>query len=137
MIRRGRLSDIAGIIELLRRHHVEKQFDFKFNPVLLSSTVTHAMTARDWLCLVGERSVLIASYFDSPFGAGRLAMEHIVRAETPGLFAGLIKEYEQWAVANGCVKASLSCTDRFSAFTRLYSRHGYRPSEMQMVKHLT
>jgi hypothetical protein len=136
MIRRATSQDVARIVELFKLHHAEKGFEFPFNPARVSLAISNAITAKESLVLIGPSSVLMASCFDSPFGAGRLAIEHAVRAGTNDEFKEILSQYEQWARAQGCDRLSLSCTDRHATFARLYRRHGFALAESTFSKAL-
>lgn len=136
MIRAAGRADIPAMLEILKRHHEEHDFAWPFDPARLSLTLTHAIEAEDWLCLCGEGALLLASAYESPMGAGRLAVEHIVRATQPGQFREMLAAYEAWARKQGCRSVSLGCVRRHNAFSRLYGRHGYSIAETTFVKAL-
>jgi hypothetical protein len=136
MIRPAVVSDMSDMINMLVRHHTEKDFSWPADKVRASMMLSHAMSSDGWLCATGDGCLLIASCGDSMFGAGKIAVEHLIRSEQPSMFGALLDYYETWARANGCTAVSLSCTDRFPAFTRLYGRRGYAPAEMTTVKAL-
>lgn len=136
MIRVAARADIPAMLELLKLHHAEHDFGWPFDPVRLSMTLAHAIEADDWLALTGEGALLLASRYESPMGAGRLAVEHIVRAALPGQFRELLAAYEDWARGQGCTSVSLGCVRRHNSFARLYGRNGYSIAETVFVKAL-
>ena len=135
-VRKANRNDIPALLALMKRHHAEHDFAWSFDPVRLSMTLAHAIAAADWLCLVGNGAMLLAQAFDSPLGAGRLAVEHIVRAAQPGQFAAMLRDYERWARLQGCGSITLACVRKPAAFARLYGRHGFRPAETVFIKAL-
>lgn len=135
-VRKANRNDIPALLALTKRHHAEHDFAWPFDPVRLSMTLAHAIEATDWLCLIGDGALLLAQAFDSPLGAGRLAVEHIVRAAQPGQFAAMLQDYECWARRQGCASMSIGCVRKPRVFARLYGRHGFRPSESTFVKAL-
>jgi hypothetical protein len=136
MIRLATRDDMPALLAALRDHHEEHVFAWRFDPALMSLTLTRAIDAPDWLALTGG-GLLLAQAFDSPLGAGRLAVEHVVRADLPGAFDEIVAAYEAWARAQGCLQTALGCIERHDAFARLYARHGYALAESVFVKALT
>lgn len=136
MIRPAEHADIPDILGLLKRHHEEHGFVWPFDPARLSLTLTHAIEADDWLVLTDDGALLIASAYESPMGAGRLAVEHIVRTAKSGQFREILAVYETWAREQGCRSVSLGCVRRHNAFSRLYGRHSYSMTETIFVKAL-
>lgn len=122
------------MLEILKRHHEEHDFAWPFDPARLSLTLTHAIDADDWLVLTGDGALLLVSAYESPMGAGRMAVEHIVRAAKSGQFRSILPVYEAWAREQGCRSVSLGCVRRHNAFSRLYGRHGYSIAETVFVK---
>lgn len=133
-IRRAVRGDIPALVLICKRHHKEEKFGWPFDPAQISMTLAHAIDAADWLCLTGNKSILLASAYISPMGAGRIAVEHIIRSERAGQFDALRNAYEAWARSLGCVMTSLGCTSNVPAFARLYRRGGYRHGETIFVK---
>lgn len=129
-------DDIPTMLTLLQMHYNEHTFDWSFDPVRLSMTLMNAIEADDWLALTGDGALLLASAYESPMGAGRLAVEHIVRTARPGQFRELLAAYEAWAREQGCRTVSLGCVRRHNSFARLYSRHGYSTAETIFAKAL-
>jgi hypothetical protein len=135
MIRLAVRDDMPALLAALRDHHEEHAFAWRFDPALLSMTLAHAIDAPDWMVLTGG-GLLLAQAFDSPLGAGRLAVEHVVRAGVPGAFDEIVAAYEAWARAQGCRQTALGCIARHDTFARLYARHGYALAESVFVKPL-
>lgn len=134
MIREASRADIPGMIALFRRHHAAMGCDWPVDVDQLASTFAVAIDApAQWLCLVGDDCLLLAMWFDNPLGAGRLAMEFCFCAP-PGRRDELIGRYEHWARGKGCRKVSLSFTQRFPAFIRMFRGRGYVPDEMTLSK---
>jgi hypothetical protein len=136
IVRPATRGDLSVLLNECRAHHNERGLDFPFDQIRISITLIHAITAPDWLCLTGPRCILVASYFDSLFGAGRLAIEHLYRADHPRESEVLRSEYEAWARRNGCLKATLSSTWAHDAHERLYRRDGYLKAETVFAKTL-
>lgn len=136
MIRHAVRDDIPAMLSLLKRHHTEHAFSWPFDAVRLSMTLANAVEADDWLALTGDGALLLASSYESPMGAGRLAVEHIVRAAKPGHLREMLTIYEAWARDQGCQSVSLGCVRRHNTFARLYGRHGFTMAETIFVKAL-
>jgi hypothetical protein len=134
MIRSATTADIPQMIALFRRHHTEMGCDWSIDVDRLENTFRQAIASPEqWLCLTGDGCLLLATCFDNPLGAGRLAMEFCFCAP-PRKLDELMDRYEAWAREKGCRKSSLSFIKRFAAFTRLFRRRGYFPDEMTMSK---
>jgi hypothetical protein len=139
MIRRAMASDMDRVIRLCRDHHAEQQaignpnFDWPFDPARVSLTFAHAISSNDWLCLVdGGPSLLLAHTYQDPLGGPLVAIERILRGD----LNEMVRLYEDWARAKGCVRAVLSTTHRHRAFERLYRRLGYALAETVYSKAL-
>ena len=129
-------SDILALIVLFKKHHAAMGCRWTFDPVRLSMTLSQAIAQPDhWLCLTGDQCLFLATCFDSPLGAGKIASELCFCIGHEKLEA-IEAVYEQWARARGCTAMSLGCEQRFAAFERLYGRLGYRVSEMTASKAL-
>jgi GNAT superfamily N-acetyltransferase len=136
VIRDAVRADIPALVSLARRHHEENGFPFVFNAARLSITLALAIAQPDWLCLTGNRCVLLAFSFESPLGAGKLATEFLLRAERRGDMKELVTRYEAWARGRGCVQATLGCTSKPEVFARLYRPFGYTFAETVFAKRL-
>lgn len=124
------------MVRMCRQHHAEKGFTFPVNTARVSVTLSNAIASPDALALVADHGMLLATCFDSPFGAGRVAVEQMVRATRPHLFNEFLEHFEHWARSRECASISLSCTDRHAAFARLYGRRGYSLAESTFSKAL-
>lgn len=134
MIRAALPADVPGMVALFRAQHAAMNCAWRLDADVLAGTFYAAIAApASWLCLTGDACLLLASCFESPVGAGRLAAE-LALCASPRRFDELVDLYEDWARAKGCREASLSCVHRFPAFARLYRRRGYRPAEMTMSR---
>lgn len=134
-IRRAARDDIPAMLASLKKHHAAHSFEWPFDRVRLSIVCANAITAPDWLALVGDGALLLARWFDCEFGSGRHAIERALWAEH-GQGSALIAEYEHWARSHDCVDIALSSMRRPDAFARLYGRKGYRLAESTFVKTL-
>ena len=136
MIRRAVRGDIAALLWILKKVYAEHEFDWPFDPVFLSVSLASAIADSNNLVLIGDGSMLWASAFDSPLGAGRVALEHVIRAAGPGQFSDILSAYEEWARDKGCVKFALGCVRSHRAFERLYARAGFHVGETWFEKSL-
>jgi hypothetical protein len=136
-MRPARLSDIPGLVALFEKQHSEMGCPWPIdNKTKLTSTFHLAIASpEDWLCLTGDESLLLATCFESPLGAGKVAVE-LCMCAAPGKLDDMIERYEDWAKLKGCKIASLGCDRRFTTFQRLYRRYGYTPAEMTTSKAL-
>jgi hypothetical protein len=138
MIRAAEPADIPRIVTQCRRHHAEQQaignpnFDWLFDPVVVSMTIKGAVESAGWLCLVGGNNLLLAHVCNDPLGAPRFAFERVIRGD----LNCLVPAFEKWGRAMGCLRSVLSTTHRHAAFARLYRRHGYALAETVYTKAL-
>jgi hypothetical protein len=134
MIRSAMQSDIPNMVMLFEAQHKAMGCDWTLDRPRLAATFVQAVAQpQDFLCLTGERSLLLAACFDSPVGAGKVAVEMGLCAKHGDLDA-IVERYESWARSKQCRAVSLACDQRFSTFERLYRRYGYAPAEMTFSK---
>jgi hypothetical protein len=124
------------LLRILEMVYAEHDFGWPFDPVLLSMSLSNAIDDENSIVLVGNGAMLWASAFDSPLGAGKMAVEHVIRAKAPGQFSEIVAAYEDWARGKGCVKLALGCVRSHRAFGRLYARAGYHTEETWFSKSL-
>jgi hypothetical protein len=137
VIRLAVKEDVGALCALVKRHHADNpHLPWKFDAAAMSMGIATAIAGGPWLCLTGPGSLFLAVHFDSPIGAGRLAVEQIVIAETPGAFDEMRVMFEDWARSHGCVRAAMGCTTKPHVFARLYGKHGYMISETIFSKGL-
>lgn len=133
MIREAVASDVLSLVALFKTHHAAMGCRWSFDPVRLSMTLVQAIDRPDWLCLTGDQCLFLATCYDSPLGAGRIASELCFCVGREKL-EQIVACFEAWARERGCNMTSLACEQRFPAFERLYGRFGYRVSEMTASK---
>lgn len=134
MIRLATREDIPTLIALFEAHQSEMGCSWSVDRTRLSHTFRYAIASpHSWLCLIGDGCLFLATCYESPLGAGKLATElcFCVGAEQLG---ELLQQYEDWARSKGCRAASIACEQRFAAFERLYRRHGYTLAETTTSK---
>lgn len=143
MVRFATDTDKLACIRLLRDSHEAAGFVFKFQAAYASALFDGHMSHAHACVLVFEhegqvQGVLMASWFEHPFAAGRYAKETVwyVAADARGRGAfKMLDAYEAWARDQSCVSvgmASLITND----VSRLYERRGYAPVETHFVKSL-
>lgn len=141
MVRFATLDDKFACIRLLRESHVAAGFTFPFSAVHASSLFDlHHVSPQACVLVIGDRpcGLLMASWFEHPFGAGRYAKETVwfVTPQARGRGAiRMLDVYEAWARDQGCVAvgmASLVSND----VSKLYARRGFAPVETHFVKSL-
>lgn len=143
MVRFATQDDKFACIRLLRESHAAAGFTFPFSAVHASALfdLHHASPQACVLVLRHQgqvQGVLMASWFEHPFGAGRYAKETVWFVAPLARGRGAIRmldAYEAWAREQCCVAlgmASLISNDVSS----LYARRGFAPVETHFVKSL-
>jgi len=136
LIRSAVREDIPQLVSLFINHQKAMGCSWSLDPVRLSMTFSQAIALPDnWLCLTGGGCLFLASCFESPLGAGKIATE-LCFCVSSGQLQFVLDQYENWARSKGCISVSLSCMQRFPAFQRLYGRYGYSLAEMTTAKAL-
>lgn len=133
-MRRAQRVDIPVIVALLRDHHAEHAFSFPFDPVVASIDLAAAIEDDQWLCLVADRSVLLAQCFRPSLVPIKIAAEVMLRCGRPGVRRQFVERFETWALMKGCAIARLATTHSVPAFGRLYQRDGYALAEATFTK---
>jgi len=140
-VRFATAQDRDRVVALLRESHEAAGFAFPFQAAYADRLFQqHMLSPMACVLVTGERAqgVLMASAFDHPFGAGRMAKETVWYVTPEARGRGAIKmldAYETWARSVGCVSvgmASLSTNDVSS----LYERRGYSAVETHFMKPL-
>ena len=143
MVRFATSADKAACIRLLRESHEAAGFVFKFQAAYASALFDGHMSHNHACVLVFDletqvQGVLMVSWFEHPFGAGRYAKETVWYVAPIARGRGAIRmldAYETWARDQNCVAlgmASLVSND----VSRLYERRGFTPVETHFVKSL-
>lgn len=143
MIRHANIADKVACILLLRESHAAAGFDYPFQAAYAAKLFDQHMATHQACVLVyeqeGEMSgLLMAVWFEHPFGAGRYAKETVwfIAPQARGRAAiTMLGAYETWAKSQGCTAigmASLATND----VSKLYLRHGYEPVETHFLKYL-
>lgn len=141
MVRFATDADKFTCIRLLRESHEAAGFTFPFQAAYAAALFDSHMSHAYACILVLEhdahvQGVLMASWFEHPFGAGRYAKETVWYVAPIARGRGAIKmldAYEAWAKEQGCAAvgmASLVTND----VSRLYERRGFAPVETHFVK---
>lgn len=142
MIRHAVTADKMACINLLRDSHEAAGFDFPFSAVRASALFDFHMTfPQACLLIIGDKpqGLLMASWFEHPFGAGRIAKETVWYVAQSARGRGAIKmlnAYEAWAKDQNCDAigmASLISND----VSKIYERRGYEAAETHFIKLLT
>ena len=140
-VRHAAPEDSLSVIRLLRESHEAAGFTFPFQAAYAAALFDGHMNHAHACALVLEhegqvQGLLMASWFEHPFGAGRYAKETVWYVAPVARGRGAIKmldAYEAWAREQGCVSvgmASLATND----VSRLYKRRGYAPVETHFLK---
>lgn len=143
MVRFAVVADKAACIRLLRESHEAAGFTFPFQAAYAAALFDGHMNHAHACALVLEheghvQGLLMASWFEHPFGAGRYAKETVWYVAPIARGRGAIKmldAYEAWAREQGCAAvgmASLATND----VSRLYERRGFMPAETHFLKSL-
>ena len=140
-VRFATAEDRDRVVALLRESHEAAGFTFPFQAAYADRLFQqHMLSPMSCVLVSGERAqgVLMASAFDHPFGAGRMAKETVwyVTPEARGRGAiSMLDAYEAQARSVGCVSAgmaSLATND----VSQLYERRGYSAVETHFMKPL-
>lgn len=141
VIRLALSSDRLACVQLLKASHSAAGFTFPFQAAYAASLFDQHLASSQALALVlGDRpqGILLAAWFEHPFGAGRYAKETVwfIDPSARGRSALLMLDaYEAWAREQSCTAigmASLASND----VSRIYERRGYRPAETHFLKSL-
>ena len=141
MVRIATQDDKFACIKLLRESHEAAGFTFPFSAVHASALFDlHHASPQACVLVIGDQpcGLLMASWFEHPFGAGRYAKETVWFVAPLARGRGAIRmldAYEVWAREQCCVAlgmASLISKD----VSRLYARRGFAPVETHFVKSL-
>lgn len=142
MIRHAVAADKMACIRLLRESHEAAGFTFPFSAVHASALFDlHLSSPQACILVIGDKpqGLLMASWFEHPFGAGRYAKETVWYVTQDARGRGAIKmldAYEAWAKEQRCSAigmASLTSND----VSKLYERRGYAAAETHFIKLLT
>lgn len=143
VIRRATQQDKIRCITLLRESHSAAGFTYPFQAAYASALFDSHISHPHACVIVVEhdgvvQGLIMATWFEHPFGAGRYAKETVWYVSECARGRGSIKmldAYEQWARDQDCDvigMASLSTND----VSKLYERKGYAPAETHFVKNL-
>ncbi|KAA3504355.1 GNAT family N-acetyltransferase [Rhizobium rhizogenes] len=140
-VRFATAEDRDRVVALLRESHEAAGFTFPFQAAYADRLFQqHMLSPMACVLVTGERAqgVLMASAFDHPFGAGRMAKETVwfVTPEARGRGAiKMLDAYEAWARSVACVSAGMAslATNDVSS---LYERRGYSAVETHFMKPL-
>lgn len=139
MIRHAVTSDKISCLRLLRESHEAAGFTSPFSAAHASALFDyHYASPQAGLLVLGDKpaGLLMAGWFEHPFGFGRYAKETVwwITPSVRGRWASkMLDAYEAWAREQGCVAAgmaSLATND----VSRLYNRRGYAPVETHFLK---
>lgn len=140
-VRKATTADKTACIRLLRESHEAAGFTFAFSAVHASALFDlHHASPQACIMVIGDRpcGLLMASWFEHPFGAGRYAKETVwyVTPDARGRGAlRMLDAYEAWAREQRCTAvgmASLATND----VSKIYQRRGYEPAETHFIKPL-
>lgn len=143
MIRKALPADKVACIKLLRESHAAAGFTFPFQASYAAQLFDQHMALQSACILVLTREeqiagLLMAAWFEHPFGAGRYAKETVwyIAPQARGRSAiKMLDAYEAWAREQACTAigmASLVTND----VSKLYERRGFAPVETHFLKSL-
>ena len=143
MIRHANITDKLACVHLLRESHQAAGFDYSFQAAYAAQLFDQHIASHQACVLVFEQDgqvsgLLMAVWFEHPFGAGRYAKETVwfIAPHARGRAATkMLSAYEAWAKEQGCIvigMASLETND----VSKLYLRRGYQPVETHFLKTL-
>jgi GNAT superfamily N-acetyltransferase len=144
VIKPARPDQRFAVLALCRDFHAASPAPFAFDPVHASQSVQGHIEGVGKLCLVNEvdgavRGILIASAAISPLAPVLFAQELIFwinPAHRRGRVAlSMIRSYEAWARAEGCIGAGLSGLND-PRVSRLYAAAGFDLFENKFLKML-
>ncbi len=142
-VRQAFPKDKTACVRLLRESHKAAGFTYPFQAAYAANLFDQHMNSQQACVLVLEGSagvggLLMAAWFEHPFGAGRYAKETVwfITPASRGRGALLMLDaYEAWAKEQICTAigmASLATND----VSRIYERRGYAPVETHFLKML-
>lgn len=142
MIRQAIVDDKLACIHLLRQSHQAAGFTFPFQAAYAAQLFDQHMASHQACVIVHEQDgrvvgLLMAVWFEHPFGAGRYAKETVwfIAPQARGRAAiKMLSAYEAWAKEQNCTAigmASLETND----VSKLYLRRGYQPVETHFLKY--
>lgn len=142
-VRHAFSSDKSACIRLLRESHIAAGFTFPFQAAYAANLFDVHFASPHACVLVLESNggiggLLLASWFEHPFGAGRYGKETVwfITPSARGRGAlRMLDAYEAWARDQNCNAigmASLATND----VSGLYARRGYAPVETHFLKEL-
>ena len=140
-VRPARSDERFEVLALCRRFHAASGVPFDFDPAHASITAQRCIDGPEALCLALEadgalRGVLAALTSISPLAPVRVADELIFwvdpafRGRGPRL---MLKGYEDWARAQGCVLIGMSALND-PRVSRFYGAAGFRSLENKFYK---
>ena len=141
MIRHATASDKMACLRLLRESHEAAGFTFPFSAAHASALFDyHHASPQACVLVIGDKpdGLLMAGWFEHPFGAGRYAKETVWYVAPQARGRGTLKmldAYEAWAREQKCCAVGMAAlaTNDVSA---LYLRRGYQPAETHYLKAL-
>jgi GNAT superfamily N-acetyltransferase len=148
MIRQGKHSDKARVIELLRGSHDAagfggtEGFTFPFLPAYADRLFVTHLEMMNACCLVNEidgvaQGVLLAIAHEHLFGPVWLARETvwwIDPAHRGRAAIAMLDAYEAWAKSKGCKFVGMAGMGDDPDVAKLYLRRGYQPAERHFLK---
>ncbi|WP_439273539.1 GNAT family N-acetyltransferase [Pseudochrobactrum sp. HB0163] len=143
MVRHATSADKMACIRLLRQSHQAAGFDYPFQAAYAAQLFEQHLASNQACVLVLEHGehvsgLLMAAWFEHPFGAGRYAKETVwfIAPQARGRSAlKMLAAYEAWARGQGCTAigmAALAGND----VSKIYQRCGYEPAETHFLKSL-
>lgn len=141
MVRPAKLDETPQLLWVLKAHYNQLMDSHPqyavWRPAYLNRTLRWAIESDNWIVLTNNKldGIMIASFFESPFGIGKFAQEHLLRVGSSRL-SDFRVAYEAWATDAGCIKCSIGCIERAEAFGRVLRPHGYTKGETVFTKDL-
>ena len=138
-VRIAKTQDKMACLRLLRESHEAAGFTFPFSAAHASALFDyHHVSPQACVLVIGDKpdGLLMAGWFEHPFGAGRYAKETVWYVVPQARGRGAIKmldAYEAWAREQNCNAVGMAAlaTNDVSA---LYLRLGYQPAETHFIK---
>lgn len=131
-------EDRPEIVRMLRDAHAAASLPFAFSMRHAVNVANEHLTRSDRLALVVDGGVLLAAAIEHPFADVRYAMETVwwmdpeVRGGSTAL--RMLRDYEDWAVSQGCKFIQMAALATFSRAGKIYERCGYKPTETHYMK---
>ncbi len=143
VVRRGKITDRANVVGLLRNFHTASAMPFPFSAPWAAGLFQAHCEQPDKAAFIldvdgAAVGVLLATSGNSPLGPFRIAQELAwwVAPEHRGMSGGMLDAYEAWAAERRCAFVGVASLAAFLRASLIYERRGYSQAETHFIKAL-